>query len=98
MKNTIRVLLVILVVISMILPRIVELNKFTAADEPFWLLVGANYYYAVTHGEFENTVYEYHPAVTTMWIGTAAMLICASTSALKPASTLYCLARTSAQR
>ncbi len=59
----------------MILPRVAELTKFTAADEPFWLVVGANYYYALTHGELENTVYEYHPAVTTMWIGTAAMLI-----------------------
>ncbi len=75
MKNYIRILLIVLVLVSMILPRIVELNKFTAADEPFWLVVGANYYYALTHGEFENTVYEYHPAVTTMWIGTAAMLI-----------------------
>jgi hypothetical protein len=75
MKNHIRVLLVVLVLFSMVLPRVADLNKFTAADEPFWLVVGANYYYALTHGEFENTVYEYHPAVTTMWVGTAAMLI-----------------------
>jgi hypothetical protein len=75
MKKSIRILVAILVITSMILPRVVELTKFTAADEPFWLVVGANYYYALTHGEFENTVYEYHPAVTTMWVGTAAMLI-----------------------
>src|SRR5688572_27488756 len=75
MKNHTRVLLVVLILVSMILPRVADLNKFTAADEPFWLVVGANYYYALTHGEFENTVYEYHPAVTTMWIGTAAMLV-----------------------
>ncbi len=75
MKNSIRILIAILIVASMILPRVIQLNKFTAADEPFWLVVGANYYYALTHHEFENTVYEYHPAVTTMWIGTAAMLI-----------------------
>ncbi len=75
MKNSIRVLIAALVVASMILPRAANLTQFTAADEPFWLVVGANYYYALTHGEFENTVYEYHPAVTTMWIGAAAMLI-----------------------
>jgi 4-amino-4-deoxy-L-arabinose transferase-like glycosyltransferase len=74
MKNYIRILIAILVIASMILPRAADLNTFTAADEPFWLVVGANYYYALTHREFENTVYEYHPAVTTMWIGTAAML------------------------
>jgi 4-amino-4-deoxy-L-arabinose transferase-like glycosyltransferase len=75
MKKTIRILIFIFLVIVMLAPRVAELTKFTAADEPFWLVVGANYYYALTHGEFENTVYEYHPAVTTMWIGTAAMLI-----------------------
>ncbi len=74
MKNFIRISVAILVIACMILPRVADLTKFTAADEPFWLVVGANYYYALTHGELENTVYEYHPAVTTMWIGTAAML------------------------
>jgi len=74
MEKIKRILVLLLLIIVMIAPRVVELTKFTAADEPFWLVVGANYYYALTHGEFENTVYEYHPAVTTMWIGTAAML------------------------
>jgi len=75
MKNSLRILVAILVITSMIAPRVAELTKFTAADEPFWLVVGADYYYALTHGELEHTVYEYHPAVTTMWIGTAAMVI-----------------------
>ncbi len=75
MKNSTRVLIVLLVIAAMIIPRVADLVTFTAADEPFWLVVGANYYYALTHREFENTVYEYHPAVTTMWIVTAAMLI-----------------------
>jgi len=75
MKKNMHILVITLVIISMLLPRVANLTQFTAADEPFWLVVGANYYYALTHGELENTVYEYHPAVTTMWIGTAAMLI-----------------------
>lgn len=74
MKKIIRALLLILLAAAMLAPRLADLAKFTAADEPFWLAVGANYYYALTHREFENTVYEYHPAVTTMWIGAAAML------------------------
>ncbi|MBI5951531.1 MAG: hypothetical protein HY865_07720 [Chloroflexi bacterium] len=74
MKKISRPLILLLLILVMLAPRLVELTKFTAADEPFWLVVGANYYYALTHREFENTVYEYHPAVTTMWIGTAAML------------------------
>jgi 4-amino-4-deoxy-L-arabinose transferase-like glycosyltransferase len=74
MEKIKRILVLLVLILVMIAPRVAELTKFTAADEPFWLVVGANYYYALTHGEFENTVYEYHPAVTTMWIGTAAML------------------------
>jgi 4-amino-4-deoxy-L-arabinose transferase-like glycosyltransferase len=37
--------------------------------------MGANFYYALGQRELENTVYEYQPAVTTMWIVTAAMLL-----------------------
>lgn len=37
--------------------------------------MGANFYYALGQREFQNTVYEYQPAVTTMWIVTLAMLI-----------------------
>jgi 4-amino-4-deoxy-L-arabinose transferase-like glycosyltransferase len=75
MNKTIRIVIALIVLCGLIVPRIVDLTEFTAADEPFWLVVGANYYYALTHFEFENTVYEYHPAVTTMWIVTAAMLV-----------------------
>ncbi len=74
-KNTTELIFNIVLVVGLVAPRVVDLVKFTAADEPFWLVVGANYYYAVTHHEFEKTIYEYHPAVTTMWIVTGAMLI-----------------------
>jgi 4-amino-4-deoxy-L-arabinose transferase-like glycosyltransferase len=55
-------------------PRLIELKSFVTVDEPFWLSVGANYYYAIARREFQNTVYEYHPAVTTMTAITAAFL------------------------
>jgi 4-amino-4-deoxy-L-arabinose transferase-like glycosyltransferase len=74
-NRKIEILLIVLLVIVLLTPRVVDLVKFTAADEPFWMVVGANYYYAISHHEFEKTVYEYHPAVTTMWIVTGAMLI-----------------------
>ena len=44
MKNSLRILIAVLVITSMIAPRVAELTKFTAADEPFWLVVGADYY------------------------------------------------------
>ena len=54
--------------------HIIGLDKFVTFDEPWWVISGSNYYYALTHGDFENTIYDYHPAVTTTWVVTAGML------------------------
>jgi hypothetical protein len=50
------------------------LAKFVTVDEPAWLIKSANFYYALGQRDFEKTVYDYKPAVTTMWITTAAIL------------------------
>ena len=70
-----KTILIILLLALMIAPRLSSLDSFVTVDEPFWLSVGANYYYALGQHEFENTVYEYHPAVTTMSFITAAFSI-----------------------
>ncbi|MGE5251583.1 MAG: glycosyltransferase family 39 protein [Bacteroidota bacterium] len=59
----------------LLVPRLPGLDSFATADEPYWLSMGANFYYALGQREFENTIYEYQPAVTTMWIVTAAMML-----------------------
>jgi hypothetical protein len=74
MKITRTIPAVLLIIVTLI-PRLVSLNSFVTVDEPFWLSVGANYYYAIGQRELENTVYEYHPAVTTMSLVTAAFLV-----------------------
>jgi hypothetical protein len=61
--------------LALLLPRLPALDAFATGDEPYWLSMGANFYYALGQREFENTVYEYQPAVTTMWVVTAAMLV-----------------------
>jgi len=73
-KNYRKLLLLILLMAVVITPRLSGLNSFVTLDEPFWLSVGGNYYYALGQRELENTVYEYHPAVTTMSFVTAAFL------------------------
>ena len=60
---------------ALLTPHLPALNSFTTIDEPDWLSMGTNFYYALGQREFQNTVYEYQPAVTTMWIVTAAILI-----------------------
>jgi hypothetical protein len=65
----------IAITIALLLPRVLALGSFVTLDEPSWLSQGANFYYALGQREFQNTVYEYQPAVTTMWIISAAMLV-----------------------
>ena len=56
-------------------PRLIGIDKFATVDEPYWLTAGSDFYYALGQRDFAKTVYDYHPAVTTMWIVAAAMLL-----------------------
>ena len=75
MKNkTFQILGLTLLLLVVILPSwLIKNDRVIDVDEPRWIIRGANFYYAVTHGEFENTIFEYHPGVTNMWIVSAAM-------------------------
>jgi hypothetical protein len=66
--------LMLILIIALLAPRIPALDSFSTLDEPYWLSMGANFYYALGQREFENTIYEYQPAVTTMWVVTFGML------------------------
>jgi hypothetical protein len=75
MKNQQKIVFGLLLMIILFLSRLPGLKSFVAVDEPAWLTRGANFYYALAHREFENTIYEYHPSVTTMWfVATATFL------------------------
>jgi hypothetical protein len=64
-----------LILLALTVPsHIIGIDKFATIDEPWWVISGSNYYYALTHGDFANTIYDYHPAVTTTWVVTAGML------------------------
>jgi hypothetical protein len=73
-KKYTEILAYFILLIALLAPRLMQLNSFATLDEPYWLSMGANFYYALGQREFQNTVYEYQPAVTTMWIVTAAMI------------------------
>lgn len=65
----------LLLIVLFLAPRLPKIGAFVTLDEPQWLSQGANFYYALGQREFDKTVYEYQPAVTTMWIITCAMLL-----------------------
>jgi 4-amino-4-deoxy-L-arabinose transferase-like glycosyltransferase len=67
--------LVLALVAILCIPRLAGISLFTTVDEPYWLTAGSDFYYALGQRAFASTVYDYHPAVTTMWIVAAAMLV-----------------------
>lgn len=75
MKNRNEILIYISLVVIFLAPRLTGIDSFVTLDEASWLSQGANFYYALGQREFENTVYEYQPAVTTMSIITFAMIL-----------------------
>ncbi len=73
-KSIIALLVITLLFAAILAPRLVGIKKFTTGDEPAWLIFSHNFLHAIDQRQFERTVYEYHPAVTTMWIITAGIL------------------------
>jgi hypothetical protein len=69
-----RILLMLLLLALLVPARVADVDQFATIDEPWWVISGSNFYYALTHREFANTSYDYHPAVTTMWVVTAGMV------------------------
>ncbi len=63
-----------LVFSAIFVPRFIGIKKFTTGDEPAWLMFAHNFLHAVDRGQFERTAYDYHPAVTTLWEISAAIL------------------------
>lgn len=62
-------------VIAMILPRGLDLMRYTTIDEGLWLYRSANFYYALGQREFEYTHQSEHPGVTTLWAGFLGFLV-----------------------
>ncbi|MGB0383685.1 MAG: ArnT family glycosyltransferase [Ardenticatenaceae bacterium] len=72
-KTRVRVFIALfLLAILILLPRVLSLDNFVNPDEPDWLLYSANFYYALTQGDLENTFQREHPGVTITWAGVAA--------------------------
>ncbi len=65
----------VLLTALLVIPRVIAINSFATVDEPYWLTAGSDFYFALGQRAFANTVYDYHPAVTTMWIIAIGMLI-----------------------
>ncbi|MCK6583638.1 MAG: glycosyltransferase family 39 protein [Anaerolineales bacterium] len=64
-----------LLLLALTLPsRLTRIDAAVNIDEPWWVISSSNFYYAVTHRDFQDTYFEYHPGVTNMWVISTAML------------------------
>lgn len=68
------ILLVIVLFGLALFARLPGLDRFATADEPYWVVRSANFYYAIGQRDFAATFQREHPGVTTMWAGTFGML------------------------
>jgi len=63
-----------LLLLALTLPsRLINIARAVNIDEPWWVISSSNFYYAVTHRDFKDTYFEYHPGVTNMWVISTAM-------------------------
>ena len=75
MKRRLRTPLVILLLfLAAWVPRVLALDAFVTTDEPLWLFRSANFYQAISRGDFAHTFQREHPGVTVTWAGTLGFL------------------------
>jgi 4-amino-4-deoxy-L-arabinose transferase-like glycosyltransferase len=67
----------ILVLLATLIPRIYGLDQFATADEYLWVRRSANFYCAISHGDWAGTFQRQHPGVTTTWAGLLGFLVVA---------------------
>jgi hypothetical protein len=65
---------VALVFLATWLPRGLALDRLVTPDEPTWLTGAADFYQALSRGDWANTYQLEHPGVTTLWAGVAGFL------------------------
>ncbi len=74
-SRLVQIIFILILGALLVIPRVIAIDRFATVDEPYWLTAGSDFYFALGQRAFANTVYDYHPAVTTMWIIALGMLI-----------------------
>ena len=65
----------VVVLAAVWLPRGWALDRLVTPDEPLWLARSANFYQAISQGNWADTYQYVHPGVVTMWLGAAGYLV-----------------------
>jgi hypothetical protein len=66
----------LMVALIALLPRLLDLGRFVTVDEAhFWIERSNSFLRAVQRGDFAATAITGHPGVTTMWLGSAGIVL-----------------------
>lgn len=63
------------IAVTILFPRIFQLDHFVTPDELLWVARSANFYSALRNGNISATYQREHPGVTAMWAGSVAFLL-----------------------
>ncbi len=75
MKQSVRTALLLLgLFLAAWVPRVLALDAVVTIDERKWLARAANFYQALSQGNWEATFQREHPGVTVMWAGMLGLL------------------------
>lgn len=66
--NTRKFFIYLCVFATLSVPRMLSLEKHWSSDESMWLRHSSQFMSSVKKGAFSETVIDYHPGVTTMWL------------------------------
>jgi hypothetical protein len=64
----------LLLILSLALPRLTALDRYVTIDEPLWLMRSANFYSALWNKDWKDTYQAEHPGVINTWAGAAGFL------------------------
>ncbi|MEM7539846.1 MAG: glycosyltransferase family 39 protein [Chloroflexota bacterium] len=67
-------MLFILLLAAAWIPRTIALDAFVTVDERKWLARSANFYQALTDGDYVHTFQRAHPGVMVTWAGTLGLM------------------------
>lgn len=74
-ENQLAWLLPVALLVLFLAVRAPALGRYVTTDEALWLRRSANFYYAITNGDWAATFQSEHPGVVTMWAGAAGFQI-----------------------
>lgn len=68
MKKFLQIIIYVGIAAAIVLPRVLELDRFQTADEKRWYANTTGFVMNLAHGDWEHLMMQSHPGITTQWL------------------------------